>query len=214
MNRPTMPKKSVLSYVYMLALAAIVAAAFTGCGSLAGSSGGGEGGAASAVQNPLAEAEGGSQASQHYIVKSSDPIYPRKGPSVVSYPTGMDNDEVSETGAEPVEPCSLVSHRRAAAILGGSVRVSQEPQGPTCVYAMRGSAKQVTLVVESTRLASLRKHARKADPVRVAGHTGWCLHYESSSIAVPLAGGRVLHAMGPCAEAARFAALALPRVPR
>lgn len=210
-----MPKKSATAFACLLAVVAIVAA-LAGCGSTTGSSDAGQSGAvsAAALQSPLSAAEGGSQAPQHYIVKSSDPISSQKGPSVVSYPTGMDNDEVSETGAGPVEPCSLVSGRRAAAILGGPVRVSQEPQGPTCVYTMRGSARQVTLVVESTRLASLRRHARKTSEVRVAGHAGWCLRYESTSVVVPLTGGRVLHVTGPCDVAARFAGQALPRVPR
>lgn len=195
-----MPKKSATQYVCMIALVAIVAAVLAGCGSTAGSD----------VQNPLVQ--GGSGASP-YIVKSSDRIYSKKAPSTVSYPSGIDNDEVSETGAGPVEPCSLVSGSEAAAILGGAVQVSQEPQGPTCVYAVEGSAEQVTMVVESTRLASLRKHARKTSAVSIAGQTGWCLRYESTSVVVPLPGGRVLHVTGPCDAAASFAALAVPRVP-
>lgn len=196
-----------MSYARILAVAAIAVAALTGC-----SSGGSDANHGAALQSPLSAAEGASQASKNYIVKSSDTIYSQKAPRIVSYPVGRDNDEVSETGAGPVEPCEFVSHSRAAAILGGSVRTSEEPQGPTCVYKMRGSKRQVTLTVENIPLTSLRGHARKASRVQVAGHVGWCLRYEATSVAVPLTGGRVLHVTGACDVAARFAALAMPHV--
>jgi hypothetical protein len=196
-----------MPYARVLLLVAIAVAALSGCGSAISASddrhGGGD---LAAVESPLVDAKGGAD---EYIVESSDPIYTKKVPRILSYPTGRDNDETSETGAGPVETCRLVSPGDAATILGGAVQVTQEPQGPTCVYALQGSEQQVTLVVEDTRLASLRGHARKASPLQIAGHSGWCLHYESTSVAVPLADGRVLHVAGPCADAARFAARAL-----
>jgi hypothetical protein len=213
-----MTKKAAMPYARRFALATIVAAALAGCGSASSPTGSSDaehrGLEVAAVRSPLLEVGDESRVSHGYIVKSSDPIYSKRAPNVVSYPTGRDNDEISETGAAPVRPCGLVSRSNAAAILGGAVLVSQEPQGPTCVFALRGSKRQVTLVIENTRLASLRGHARKASRVRVAGHLGWCLRYESTSVAVPLGDGRVLHVTGPCATAARFAARALPHVPR
>jgi hypothetical protein len=150
-----------------------------------------------------------------HIVKSSDPISKTKAtPSVARYPTGPANDETGGTGAAPVKPCDLVSRGSAGAILGGAVEVSEGRQGPTCIYRVRGSERELTLVVESTSLTSLRRHARRASRVQPAGHPGWCLRYESTSVAVPLAGGRVLHVTGPCVTAARFAAEALPRLSR
>jgi hypothetical protein len=167
-----------------------------------------------AMRSHSAHAPGASRASRGYVVRSADPISTTsQEPSAARYPTGPDNDEISETGADPVKPCGLVPQNRATAILGGAVEVNQEPRGPTCVYAMRGSERQVTLVVEHTRLASLRRHARRAFRVQPAGHAGWCLRYESTSVAVPLSGGRVLSVTGPCATAARFAAQALPNIP-
>ena len=202
-----MPKKPAVSHARMLLLAAIAVAALSACGFAIASPGGSGNGATdlAAVQNPLIDAKGSPQG---YIVKSSDPIY-EKTPRVLSYPTGRDNDETSETGAAPVEPCKLVSKSAAGAILGGTVGVKQEPKGPTCVYALHGSQQQVTLTLESVRLASLRRHARSASSIQVAGHAGWCLHYESTSVAVPLADGRLLHVTGPCATASRLAARAL-----
>ncbi len=127
------------------------------------------------------------------------------------YPMGPDNDEVSASGTSPVEPCTLVSKGQAAAILGGGVQVTEAPQGPTCIFTAAG--REVTLAVEGTALASLRESARHATRVRVAGQTGWCLSYGSTSVATPLDSGRVLQVTGPCPAGVRFAALALRRLP-
>ena len=201
-----------MPYARRLALATILAAALAGCGSGSSSTGGsnGSGGVeVAAVHSPLLEARGNAQASHDYIVKSSDTIHTGQAPSVARYPTGRDNDEISETGADAINPCGLVSSGKAAVILGGPPQVTEEPQGPTCVYALTGSGLQITVTIESTRLSSLRRHAHKTSRIRVAGKVGWCLRYESTSVAVPLAGGRVLHVTGPCATARRIAALAL-----
>ncbi len=203
-----MPKKSPVSHARTLLVAVIAVAALGACAFAIAPFGGadnGNGANLAAVQNPLVDAQGSQQG---FIVKSSDPVYD-KAPRVLSYPTGRDNDETSETGAAPVEPCKLVSKGEAGAILGGTVGVTQEPKGPTCVYALHGSKQQVTLAIESVRLASLRGHARKASHIQVAGHPGWCLRYESTSVAVPLADGRLLRVTGSCAAASRFAARAL-----
>jgi hypothetical protein len=201
MIRP-MLKEPAMRYARVLALVAIAVAALAGCGAAS---------SPSDVQSPLANS-GAAKPSHGYIVKSSDTIYSKKPPRTLSYPTGRDNDEVSATGAEPIMPCGLVSRGQAEAILGGSVDIRLEPLGPTCVYALQGSSEQVTMVVEENHVADLRSHARNASSVQVAGRTGWCLRYGSTSVAVPLADGVVLHVTGPCAVASRFAALAVPRV--
>lgn len=195
-----------------LALATLLTAALAGCG--AGSSSTGDPAAhgaveAAVVSSALTEARGKSQASQPYLVKSRDAVHASRGPEAARFPTGYDNDEISETGSTPIEPCSLVPPGGAGSILGSSPLVSEEAQGPTCVYAKSRSAAPVTLAIESRHLASLRAHAREAERIRTAGRVGWCLRYESTSVAVPLSGGRVLHVTGPCPTARRFAAVAL-----
>ncbi len=87
-------------------------------------------------------------------------------------------------------------------------------QGPTCIYAARDSKRQVTLVVERIDFDSLRHQAGSAPRIRVGRRSGWCLHYGSTSVAVPLADGRVLDVTGPCPIAARFAARGLARMAR
>jgi hypothetical protein len=71
----------------------------------------------------------------------------------------------------------------------------------------------VTLVVEQASIKALREGARKATPVTIAGKTGYCVRYESTSVIVAAGGRRVLQVTGPCAAGVRFAAAALPKIP-
>jgi hypothetical protein len=180
-----------------LILAAAIALLLAACGSSDGEAG---------AQGPQASTD-----SSDYIVPSSDPISSENAPSVARYPYGRDNDEESETGADPVNPCQLVSRSEAATILGSEVHATVGPLGPTCIYAAAGTAPQITLVVEHTSFAALRRHASRATRVQVGGRPGWCLRYGSTAVVVPLADGSVVHVTGPCALAARFAALAVGR---
>jgi hypothetical protein len=163
---------------------------------------------------PSTPAQGAPRRSRKYIVPSRDRISTGDRPSVARHPSGQENDEVSVSGAGPVKPCQLVSRSEAAGILGGDVRVSVGLQGPTCIYAAQNSNRQVTLVVERIDFAALRRRAAGAPRIRVGRRAGWCLHYGSTSVAVPLAGGRVLDVTGPCPIAARFAARGLDRMAR
>lgn len=127
-----------------------------------------------------------------------------------SFPTGRDTDEVSASGSEPVAPCTLVPKKKAEAILGAGVKVSERPQGPTCVYT--GSGREIDLVVEKTPLKQLKEGARSAEPVTIRGRRGWCLRYESTSVVIGVGSGRILQVSGPCQAGVRFASVALPRV--
>jgi hypothetical protein len=129
---------------------------------------------------------------------------------VAKFPNGKDNDEISPTGAKPIKPCHLVTKSEASGILGGKVRVSERPQGPTCVYVSSG--RQITLAVAETPLRALREGARHVSKLTIAGHTGYCLRYQATSIVVAVPAHRVLQINGPCPAGARFAAFALPRL--
>lgn len=172
------------------------------------------------------EGRGDSTASQGYIVPSADPIgvanstpsIPKPSwPAPDSYatmgtPAGNGGNEPT-AAARPAQPCRLVSRSEAAAILKGSVSVSEGMQGPSCIYTSRDSTLQVAVAIEENASPSnLRNRPDKASRVQVAGRTGWCLRYGSGSVEVPLSDGRVLDVSGPCPAAARFAALALNRV--
>lgn len=153
-----------------------------------------------------------SQAS--YIVPSSDPVSSANRPSVPKPEWPGPNSKpgpAAETGkaSAQVDPCRLVSPDEAAAILGGAVDTSLGRQGPTCIYAPTGSGPQMTLVLERTSLAGLRRNAAEAKPVSIGSSSGWCLRYGGTSVVTALPDGNVLHVTGPCTLAARFAAQAL-----
>lgn len=172
-----------IRYIALLALAAIVAAlALSACG----------GGSSSDGNDAITET--GSEAE---VVEAA-------------FPSGHDTDEVSVTGAKPVKPCALVPKKKAEAILGSNVKVSERPQGPTCVYT--GSGREIDLVVEKASLSTLKKEAKKVEPVTIDGRRGYCLTYQSTSVVVGLSGGRVLQVTGPCQAGVRFASIALNRL--
>jgi hypothetical protein len=169
--------------ISILALAAIVAAlALSACG------GGSSAGDGNAVTESGSEAE---------VVEAS-------------FPSGHDTDEVSVTGAKAVKPCALVPKKQAEGILGPGVKVSERPQGPTCVYM--GSGREIDLVIEKTSLNSLKNEAKKVEPVTINGRQGFCLTFQSTTVVVGIGGGRVLQVTGPCQAGVRFASIALKRL--
>jgi hypothetical protein len=175
-----------------LALAVLVVLLAAGCGGSGPADATGEEGAA--APGP--------------IVESRDAVSTTEGEIAAGqYPNGHDTDEESVTGYKPVKPCTLVSAAQANRILGGHVKVSEHLQGPTCAFG--GSGREVMLVVMEAPLKPLVAGARSAQPLTVAGHPAWCLHYETTSIVTAVSGGRVLQVTGACPAAARFAAAAL-----
>jgi hypothetical protein len=194
----------------------------SGSVSSGGSGAGGSGGNAAAEGAPSSASESAegaaSSASEStnsdYIVKSDDKVTKSNGATEIvsaQFPSGRDTDEESTTGRKPVKPCSLVTAAQANKILGGHVRISERPQGPTCVFS--GSGREISLVVEEVPLKPLVQGARKSSQVTAGGHHGWCLRYETSSVVFGVGRGRVLQITGPCPAGVRFAAAALPRIP-
>jgi hypothetical protein len=170
--------------IAMAALAAIVAAlAISACGG---------GGSASDANGAVSES--GSEAE---VVEAA-------------FPSGHDTDEVSVTGAKPVKPCALVPKKKAESILGSGVKVSERPQGPTCVYM--GSGREIDLVVEKVSLSALKSEARKVEPVTINGRQGYCLTFQATTVVVGISRGRVLQVTGPCQAGVRFASIALKRL--
>jgi hypothetical protein len=194
------PYKRTAALVATLAAVALLGGLVAGCG----------GSEATGASNP-STASGGSGK----IVKSNDKVTESEGSTEIAeanFPNGLDNDEISPTGGKPVEPCTLVTTEQANRILGGHVQISEHLQGPTCVF--QGSGREVTMVVMETPLQPLIKGARSAHTLTVAGHPAWCLQYESGSVVAAVGGGRILQVSGSCPAATRFAAAAVPRIPR
>lgn len=127
-------------------------------------------------------------------------------------PGRADSGNGTATGQSP---CVLVSKAQAQAIVGGPIATPQEaPLGPTCIYQPLGAKSLITLAVETVDFAKTRSQIRHLTRLTVGGRTAYCGDYGRPTTFVPLAGGQVLNITAPCALGIRFAAEALPRLPR
>jgi hypothetical protein len=116
-------------------------------------------------------------------------------------------------GGSQLNPCRLVSLAEAHTITGGSVQsASEAPLGPTCVYQLSGKEPDITLAVESAKLAQATHGMRPRRTVTVAGHTALCGRLGVQMLFVPLTGGRLLNVTAPCSIAQQFAGHALGRL--
>ncbi len=146
----------------------------------------------------------------------ADQVRPtRRGPVRARAQAGMIDDEVSTTGAKPLDPCSLVTRSQAQAILGKPVgQPIDAPQGPTCVYTAQGFKGPITLAVVATDFSTLKPqvHLRDRMSVTVSGHAAYCGVAGSPTMVVPLTPGKFLTVAAPCPIAASFAATALSHI--
>ena len=105
-----------------------------------------------------------------------------------------------------------MSRTQAEKIVGGPVAAPVEaPLGPTCIYRPMHSGQQITVSVQATNLAAVKRGLRHPTQVTVAGHPAYCGVYGQTMTYVPLSKG-VLDITGPCPIAARFAETALTRL--
>ena len=120
---------------------------------------------------------------------------------------------VAEAGVQGAvaAPCGLVSRSQASAIVGERVSTPRSAaQGPTCIYRSRKSF--VTVAVQTLDFAKLKPRLGRPQRVNVSSRTGYCGNYGQQMLYVPLHGGSVLTVAAPCAQAQRFAALAVKRL--
>lgn len=144
------------------------------------------------------------------VARSADsrPVKARSEPDAV-------DDEVSNTGAQPVNPCKLVSRAQASAITGSSVgKPVEAPQGPTCIYAVHGSPGTITLALESTPFSTVAPQSQLygRTSVKVKGRVAYCGSLGTPSLIVPLQRDRFLEVAAPCPIAAAFAGRALQQM--
>ncbi len=187
-------------------VAAVVAASVAALFALLLLSGCGGGGPDSATAE-------GNNSSSEVIVKSDDKVTNDEGFEEVTearFPNGHDTDEKSASGRKPIKPCSFVSPKQANEILGGNVKISEHPQGPTCVY--KGSGREVTVVLSEVPLRPILKGARNTKTMTIAGHAAYCVRYQTTSVVAGVGKGRVLQITGSCQAAASFAAYAIPKI--
>jgi hypothetical protein len=126
---------------------------------------------------------------------------------------GTTKDEHRSSGAQPSNPCRLVSAAEAHSIVGGGALTAVDaPLGPTCVYRM-GAGSDFTLAVETMTMSAATRTMTHRQQVTVAGRTGYCGRLGSQMLFLPVSAVRVLNVTAPCAVAERFAAIALTRHP-
>ncbi len=128
-----------------------------------------------------------------------------------------DNPSHADTGGHSAtatsNPCRLVSRTEAQKIVGGPVASPVEaPLGPTCIYRPLHTGQQITVSVQATNLAAVKRGLRHPTQVTIAGRPAYCGVYGQTMTYVPLASGGVLDITGPCPIAARFAETALARL--
>jgi hypothetical protein len=186
--------------------ATFVVACLAATGLLAGCGGGS--GSATGTEASATVASGSPK-----IVASNDKVTKSEGTVIATgqFPTGHDTDEESASGTKPIKPCALVTRREAKTILGGTVKMEEHPQGPTCVYTSSG--REITMAVMELPLKPLVSGARKSTPVTIRGHQAYCIRYETTSVVTNVGGGKILQVTGPCQADVRFVSAALPRIP-
>ena len=199
MTRPSRPTAGLLL---------LAALAVAGCGS---DSSGSPPAAEIALGHSAAKAQQRRTPKAGAAARSTDPVRTRQGPSVARIPKGTEDEGSSVP--KPIRPCTLVKKAEAARITGRRMtRVWEAPQGPTCIFQAARARSYVTMTVEATRFAAIRRHSRTLSKRRIAGHTAYCVRYGQVASYVPLSRGRLLHITASCPVGARFAAKALPRL--
>lgn len=129
-----------------------------------------------------------------------------------STPASTSDDTRGEKQAA-LNPCRLVSAAEAQAIVGAPIAGQLEaPLGPTCVYRLSGSSRQITLAIESLGFHQVTHEMTRPRPITVGHRRAYCGRLGTSMLFVPLRPGRVLNVTAPCSTAQRFAALALSRL--
>lgn len=145
--------------------------------------------------------------------RNRDRLVPTGRVQKAANPPGTASDDVSSTGASPLNPCTLVSVSEARVITGGAIAGQTEaPLGPTCIYRGTHTQRDITLAVESMKIAQVTRQLEKRTSVTVGGRVSYCGRLGSPMLFVPLPGGHLLNVTAPCGIAERFAQLAVSRI--
>jgi hypothetical protein len=139
----------------------------------------------------------------------------QSSPFKARQPSGSVDDEVNASGAKTINPCTLVTHEEAQAIVGKPVGEPVDaPQGPTCIYSVQGAKAPVTLAVQALHFSTVKPQSQLQDRITlsIAGHSAYCGVAGTPTLIVPLSAGRFLSVVAPCPIAASFATKALGRI--
>jgi hypothetical protein len=117
-------------------------------------------------------------------------------------------DDQREAPRQPgqANPCALVTKAQAQRILGGRLMDPVSlPQGPTCIYRNRSSARYATISVQAREFSLLRRQLKRARRVDVADRPAYCGVHGRPMLYLSLGGGKVLSVAAQCDPAVRLA---------
>lgn len=155
------------------------------------------------------ESGGGDAARSH----PGTPENPSVAKTTPKFPDGRSNEAVpAEQAREALaaangSPCELVTSAQASSIVGERVSAVEGVQGPACIY--QGKKAFVTVSVQALNFDKLKPKLGVPQRVKVSSRAAYCGNYGQQMLYVPLAEGQVLSVAAPCAQAKRFAALAV-----
>jgi hypothetical protein len=127
-------------------------------------------------------------------------------PATPGYQKLLANQREVPKQSKQNNPCALVTRQQAQAILGGRLMDPVSlPQGPTCVYRNRSSARYATISVQARDFALLRRQLKRARRVDVADRPAFCGVHGRPMLYLSLGGGKVLSIAAQCDPAVRLA---------
>ena len=106
-------------------------------------------------------------------------------------------------------PCRLITQHEAASILGGAVRQTEAPLGPTCIMKVAQRKQVITLAVEVVSVKSQVKYMRAVQTATIGGHQTYCGKLGQPQLYLTLRGGKAIAVTAPCTVARALAATAL-----
>lgn len=126
----------------------------------------------------------------------------------------------ADSGGRPTtkgvaNPCLLVTRQQAEKITGKTIKVTEAPLGPTCLYEEAGSetgSQTITLAVESQRFSELKPRIKKLSKFTIAGHAAYCGVYGEPILYMPLSTTRTFEVTGACGVATKFATIAIHKL--
>jgi hypothetical protein len=122
-------------------------------------------------------------------------------------------DDLSSSGAKPLNPCKLVNLSEAQTITDGAItKAIEAPLGPTCIYSGKNQASGITLAVETESFSQVTRHMSASKHLVVGGHQSVCGRLGTQMLLVPLGRYQLLNVTAPCGIARRFAATAVSRL--
>jgi hypothetical protein len=110
-------------------------------------------------------------------------------------------------------PCSLVTAKQIRTIEARKVtKVSEAPLGPTCIYSLKGTKAEVTIVIEARKFNQAIATLQSRKSRTILHHHGYCGQAGHPVLLVSLPHSKVLGITANCAAAVRIAKIAIRRL--